>query len=300
MDLIVSSISQGILWGILSLGIFISFRVLNIADMTTEGTYPLGAATCVMLIQQGVHPLVATLAALITGGLAGLVTGLLITVCKIPSLLAGILTMTGLLSINLRIMGRPNLNLADKATIFDGLNGLHLPPYFDIIFMGIFIVALIILLMYVFFSTEIGQALIATGDNPLMAASLGISTKSMTVFGLILSNSLVALTGAILSQNNGYADVNSGLGTIVIALAAIIIGEVIFGDVSFFLRLICIIFGSIIYRLLLMLVLQIPFIQTNDFKLLSAILIAACLTIPQAKSWLDRISKRQVRGGRSL
>lgn len=154
--------------------------------------------------------------------------------------------------------------------------------------------------MYVFFSTEIGQALIATGDNPLMAASLGISTKSMTVFGLILSNSLVALTGAILSQNNGYADVNSGLGTIVIALAAIIIGEVIFGDVSFFLRLICIIFGSIIYRLLLMLVLQIPFIQTNDFKLLSAILIAACLTIPQAKSWLDRISKRQVRGGRSL
>ncbi len=166
MDLVISAISQGILWGILSLGLFISFRILNIADMTTEGSFPLGAATCVMCIQHGVQsPFGDILLRCFVGALAGYVTGFLITVCKLPSLLAGILTMTGLLSVNLRIMGRPNLSLLNYKTIFSFLEGMELPKYFDIILIGIVFVGILIVAMYVFFATEIGQALIATGDN---------------------------------------------------------------------------------------------------------------------------------------
>ena len=165
MDLVISSISQGILWGVLSLGLFISFRILNIADMTTEGSFPLGAATCVILIQQGVNPFLATLVAMIAGALAGGVTAFLMTVCKIPSLLAGILTMTSLLSINLRVMGKANITLLGQDTIFSVFSKLGLPKYFDIIIMGLVVIGILIFLMYCFFKTEFGQALIATGDN---------------------------------------------------------------------------------------------------------------------------------------
>ena len=290
MDLIVSAISQGLLWSLLSLGLFISFRILNIADMTTEGVYPLGAAVCVTLIQQGMSPLSATIIAMIVGSLAGLATAIFINIFKIPSLLAGILTMTALLSVNLRVMGRPNLSLLNQKTIFDNFEKLNLPPYFDIIILGLIIISIIISLMYIFFNTELGQALIATGDNPKMAVSLGISTKKMITLGLMLSNSMVALTGAILSQHNGYADVNSGLGVIVVALAAIIIGEVIFGDVNFVTRLVCIVFGSIIYRLLLVTVLKLNFIQANDFKIVSALLIAIFLAIPEVKKIKGKVN----------
>lgn len=290
MDLIVSAISQGLLWSLLSLGLFISFSILNIADMTTEGVYPLGAAVCVTLIQQGMSPLSATIIAMIVGSLAGLATAIFINIFKIPSLLAGILTMTALLSVNLRVMGRPNLSLLNQKTIFDNFEKLNLPPYFDIIILGLIIISIIISLMYIFFNTELGQALIATGDNPKMAVSLGISTKKMITLGLMLSNSMVALTGAILSQHNGYADVNSGLGVIVVALAAIIIGEVIFGDVNFVTRLVCIVFGSIIYRLLLVTVLKLNFIQANDFKIVSALLIAIFLAIPELKKIKGKVN----------
>lgn len=287
MDLIISAISQGILWSLLSLGLFISFRILNIADMTTEGAYPLGAAVCVSLIQAGMSPILAIFIAMLAGALAGALTSIFINICKIPSLLAGILTMTALLSVNLRVMGRPNLSLLNHKTIFDIFSSVSLPPYFDSIIVGIIIVSLVIFFMYFFFNTELGQALIATGDNPKMASSLGISTKKMTLLGLMLSNSIVALTGAILSQNNGYADVNSGLGVIVVALAAIIIGEVIFGDVNFLTRLICIILGSIIYRLLLVFVLKLNIIEANDFKIISALLIALFLSVPELKKYIN-------------
>ncbi|WP_025728109.1 ABC transporter permease [Atopobacter phocae] len=289
MELFVSAIAQGILWSILSLGLFISFRILNVADMTTEGSYPLGAATCVMLIHQGVHPLLATLLAMIAGALAGLVTGVMITVCRIPSLLAGILTMTGLLSINLKVMQRPNLSLLNESTIFKAFSGFNLPLYYDLILIGGGFVILLIDLMYGFFLTEIGQAIIATGDNPTMATSLGISTNRMIILGLMLSNSIIALAGGILSQHNGFADINSGVGTIVIALAAIIIGEVFFGQVTFILRLICIVLGSIIYRLFVMGVLQLKIIDANDFKLFTALLIALCLTLPQFRRLFQRV-----------
>ena len=287
MDLIVSAISQGILWSLLSLGLFISFRILNIADMTTEGAYPLGAAVCVSLIQAGISPILAIFIAMLAGALAGALTSIFINICKIPSLLAGILTMTALLSVNLRVMGRPNLSLLNHKTIFDIFSSVSLPPYFDSIIVGIIIVSLVIFFMHFFFNTELGQALIATGDNPTMASSLGISTKKMTLLGLMLSNSIVALTGAILSQNNGYADVNSGLGVIVVALAAIIVGEVIFGDVNFLTRLVCIILGSIIYRLLLVFVLKLNIIEANDFKIISALLIALFLSVPELKKYIN-------------
>ena len=192
---------------------------------------------------------------------------------------------------NLRIMKRPNLSLLNKETIFDSLSELNLPPYFDIILLGLIVISIVILAMHLFFDTELGQALIATGDNPKMATSLGISTKKMTTLGLMLSNSLIALTGAILSQNNGYADVNSGLGVIVVALAAIIIAEVIFTDVNFLTRLVCIVFGSMIYRLLLVFVLKLNVIQANDFKLVSALLIALFLSVPELKKFSLKLGK---------
>lgn len=286
MNLIVSAIAQGILWSIVSLGLFISFRVLNIADMTTEGSYPLGAAVCVTLIQAGVNPILAMLISVFAGMLAGVVTGFFITICKIPSLLAGILTMTALLSVNLRVMKRPNLSLLNYETIFDMMGIVKFSKYLNIIFVGIITVSFLIILIYCFFSTELGQALIATGDNKKMALSMGISTDKMTVLGLMLANGMVALAGAILSQNNGYADVNSGLGVIVIGLVAIIVGEIIFGKSTFLMRLIYTVFGAIIYRLLLVAVLKIDLIDANDFKLISALLIAILLSLPRIKSKL--------------
>ena len=256
MDLIISAIAQGALWGLLSLGLFISFRVLNIADMTTEGAYPLGAGVCVICIHNGVNPVLATVIAIVAGMLAGLVTGFLITICKIPSLLAGILTMTALLSVNLRIMGRPNLSLLNKETIFSKFQSLNLPTHYDTVLLGFILSVIIIGMMSLFFSTELGQSLIATGDNVKMATALGISTKAMTILGLMLANGIIALAGAILAQNNGYSDVNSGIGVIVVALAAIIIGEVIF---------------------------KLNIIGANDFKLVSALVIALFLTLPQLK-----------------
>ena len=288
MNLIVSAISQGFLWGILSLGLFISFRILNIADMTTEGTYPLGAAVCVVCIQKGIDPILALGIAMISGMIAGAVTGFLITVCKIPSLLAGILTMTALLSVNLRIMGKPNLSLANLSTIFSKLSKFNLPTYYDVILSGLGLVFLIILVMYYFFNTEVGQALIATGDNPNMATALGISVNKMTILGLMLSNGIIALAGGIIAQNNGYSDVDSGIGVIVVALAAIIIGEVIFTDMSFVQRLMCVVIGSIIYRLLLVGVLKLEIVEAGDFKLISALVITLFLTLPQLKNFLNR------------
>lgn len=284
MNLIISAIAQGMLWSIVSLGLFISFRVLNVADMTTEGSYPLGAAVCVTLIQAGFNPFSALIISIFAGMLAGAVTGFFITLCKIPSLLAGILTMTALLSVNLRIMKRPNLSLLNYDTIFDITVITKISKYLNVIFVTVIILVFIIVTIYWFFLTELGQALIATGDNKKMAISMGISTDKMTVLGLMLSNGIIALAGAILSQNNGYADVNSGLGVIVIGLVAIIIGEIVFGKSTFLMRLIYTIFGAIIYRLLLLTVLKINFIDANDFKMISAMLIVILLSLPRIKS----------------
>ena len=223
MNLIVSAIGQGFLWGLLGLGLFLSFRIMNTTDMTVEGTFPLGAAVSVSLIVQGVNPFLATLAAFGAGALAGLVTALLITKGKIPSLLAGILTMTGIYSIDLMVMGKSNVSLLGKKTIYSLPFLQKLPQYFDSVAAGTILMVLVTCALIWFLSTDFGQAFIATGDNPQMAKSQGISPQQMTVAGLMISNGLVGLCGAVVAQSNGYADVNMGMGTIVIALASIII-----------------------------------------------------------------------------
>ncbi|CDI65228.1 ABC transporter membrane spanning permease [Lactobacillus helveticus CIRM-BIA 101] len=279
MSLITSTIGQGLLWGVLALGLFLTFRILNFPDMTVEGTFPFGAAICVSALVHGVDPMLATILAFLGGMLTGLVTGLLYTKGKIPVLLAGILTMTGVYSINLLILGKANVGLLNKATLLNGKLLQKLPANFPTIVIVLLAAILIILLLALFLNTDLGQNFIATGDNENMARSLGINTDNMKILGLMISNGLIGLAGGLLAQNGGYADVNMGIGTMVIGLAAIIIGEVAYGDLSLTARLIAVVIGSIIYRLILLLVLQLGF-STNDFKLISAIILAICMMLP--------------------
>ena len=279
MSLITSTIGQGLLWGILALGLFLTFRILNFPDMTVEGTFPFGAAICISALVHGVNPIIATILSFLGGMLTGLITGLLYTKGKIPVLLAGILTMTGIYSVNLRILGKANVGLLNKATLLNEKFLQRLPDNFPTIVVGLLFAIFIILLLALFLNTDLGQAFIATGDNEKMAQSLGINTDNMKILGLMLSNGLIGLAGGLLGQNGGYVDVNMGIGTMVIGLAAIIIGEVVYGNLSLTARLIAVVIGSIIYRLILLLVLQLGF-STNDFKLISAIILAICMMLP--------------------
>ncbi|CAM3236301.1 ABC transporter permease [Leuconostoc rapi] len=295
MSIIVSSIGQGLLWAVLGVALFLTFRILNFPDMTVEGSFPLGAATAVAMISHGIDPYLATLAAFVVGAIAGLVTGLLYTKGKIPILLVGILVMTAALSINLRIMGSANISLLNQKSIFSSPLLQHLPKNFDSVFVGFIIITIITLALIFFLQTELGQSFIATGDNANMAQSIGIKTDRMTIMGLMLSNGLIAFGGAVIAQNNGYADINMGIGIIVIALASIIIGEVAFGDLSLNGRLVAVIVGSILYRLVLLAVLSLGF-STNDLNLISAIVLAVAMMLPQLRKALklDTVIKKGV------
>lgn len=283
MNLIISTISQGLIWAIMAIGLFITFRILDFPDMTVEGSFPLGAVTSVMLIQHGVSPEVSLLVAFVFGCLAGFATAFMYAKLNIPILLAGILTMTGLYSVNLRILGKANMSITKSANIFTQFGLDKLPVNFNGIVLGIVIIAVITFLLIIFFNTEKGQAVIATGDNETMAASIGINTTVMKFIGLMVSNGIVALTGGMIAQQNGFADVNMGIGVIVIGLSAIIIGEVIYPDVPLSVRFITVVIGSIVYRLILMLVLLLGF-NTNDLKLISAIILALCLALPTIRA----------------
>ncbi|EMF0083273.1 ABC transporter permease [Enterococcus hirae] len=283
--MIVSAISQGMLWAILGLGIFMTYRILDFPDMTTEGSFPLGGAVCVTAITHGISPVLATLLGVGAGMLAGLVTGLLYTKGKIPVILAGILVMSGLNSVILFVMRTPNLSLLNHSILQDTFNGLHLPDYFDTVLLGLLALSLLIGVLLFFFNTDLGQGYIATGDNETMARSLGIKTDRMKILGLTLSNGVIALSGALIAQNDGYADVNKGIGVIVIGLASIIIGEVIFHELTLAERLIAIVVGSIIYQLLILIVIKLGF-DTTYLKLFSAIILAIGLMIPQLKQAL--------------
>lgn len=295
MSIIVSSIGQGLLWAVLGVALFLTFRILNFPDMTVEGSFPLGAATAVAMIAHGVNPYLATLSAFIVGAIAGLITGLLYTKGKIPILLAGILVMTASLSINLRIMGSANISLLNQKSLFSAAFLRPLPKYFDSVLVGFVIIAIITIALIFFLQTELGQAFIATGDNPNMAQSIGIKTDRMTIMGLMLSNGLIAFGGAVIAQNNGYADINMGIGIIVIALASIIIGEVVFGELTLNERLVAVIVGSILYRLVLLAVLQLGF-STNDLNLISAFVLALAMMLPQIRHALklDTMLKKGV------
>ena len=284
--MIVSAISQGMLWAILGLGIFMTYRILDFPDMTTEGSFPLGGAVCVTAITHGVAPIVATLLGVGAGMIAGLVTGLLYTKGKIPVILAGILVMSGLNSVILFVMRTPNLSLLNHPILQDSFHRFGLPDYFDTVLLGFISLGILIAVLLFFFNTDLGQGYIATGDNETMARSLGIKTDRMKILGLTLSNGVIALSGALIAQNDGYADVNKGIGVIVIGLASIIIGEVIFQELTLAERLIAIVVGSIIYQLLILVVIKLGF-DTTYLKLFSAIILAICLMIPQLKKALN-------------
>ncbi|EPC6336483.1 ABC transporter permease [Enterococcus faecium] len=284
--MIVSAISQGMLWAILGLGIFMTYRILDFPDMTTEGSFPLGAAVCVTAITHGVAPILATLLGVGAGMVAGLITGLLYTKGKIPVILAGILVMSGLNSVILFVMRTPNLSLLNHPILQDSFHRFGLPDYFDTVLLGFISLGILIAVLLFFFNTDLGQGYIATGDNETMARSLGIKTDRMKILGLTLSNGVIALSGALIAQNDGYADVNKGIGVIVIGLASIIIGEVIFQELTLTERLIAIVVGSIIYQLLILVVIKLGF-DTTYLKLFSAIILAICLMIPQLKKALN-------------
>lgn len=282
MTLITSTIDQGLLWSLLSLGVFITFRILKFPDMTVEGSFPLGAAVTAIMLQNH-HNLLLTLFITFIGGcLAGLVTAILYNYFHVQSLLAGILTLTGLYSINLRILGQANRSITDQSNLYQipFLSGLSTDNRLILINLMIILVAVTLLLGLLY--TEFGQALLAAGDNPTMALSQGIAVKRTNSIGIILSNGLIALTGGLVAQYNGFADVNMGIGVMVIGLSAIIIGERLLTGRHFLSKLISIILGSIVYRLILLLVLQLGF-NANDFKLFSAIILAIFIISPQQK-----------------
>ena len=288
---------QGILWGIMALGVYITYKLLDIADLTVDGSFALGGCTCAVLILAGVNPVIATILAVGAGLLAGLVTGPHHTVINIAAILAGILTQISLWSINLRIQGgKSNVPLLNDETIiskFVGRSGqatvetaspliqrLGLTQSQASLVVGVVIVVILILIMYWFFGTEIGSALRATGNNEAMIRALGVNTNSTKLLALMLSNGLVAMSGAFVAQMQKYADIGMGQGAIVIALAAIIIGEVLMKRcVNFGLKLASAAVGAVIYFIIRAFVLYLG-LNANDMKLISAIIVALALSIP--------------------
>ena len=281
MAIVVSALSQGLLWSVLAVGVYLSYRFLNISDLTSEGSFTLGAAVCASNIVRGMDPLLSCLLALIAGALAGLVTGVLHTKFKMPSLLAGILSMTGLYSINLRIMGKANIPLTQSVTLLTKLkNVLGLTRDRDAaIYLGLIVVIILIVLLVWFFNTEFGFSVVATGNNDKMIRANGVDSDKTIIAGLMLSNALIALSGSLVAQYNGYADVTMGIGAIVVGLASVIIGEVLFKDKYFAVCLIGVVVGSIIYRLIVTFVVNTNFISANDMKLFTAIVVAVAIII---------------------
>ena len=281
MAIVVYALSQGLLWSVLAVGVYLSYRFLNISDLTSEGSFTLGAAVCASNIVRGMDPLLSCILALIAGALAGLVTGVLHTKFKMPSLLAGILSMTGLYSINLRIMGKANIPLTQSVTLLTKLKNIFgLARDRDgAIYLGLIVVVILIILLVWFFNTEFGFSVVATGNNDKMIRANGVDSDKTIIAGLMLSNALIALSGSLVAQYNGYADVTMGIGAIVVGLASVIIGEVLFKDKYFAVCLIGVVVGSIIYRLIVTFVVNTNFISANDMKLFTAIVVAVAIII---------------------
>lgn len=283
--------AQGVLWGVMVLGVYLTFRLLNVADLTVDGSFATGGAVTAVLILKGMNPVLTLPVVFIAGCLTGLATGFMNTKLKINVLLASILTQLALYSVNIRIMGKSNIPLLGSPTMmrkFGAVIGNRLNNTQISLLMGTIIVIALIALIYWFFGTEIGSAIRATGNNERMVRALGVNTDNMKILGLMLSNGLVALSGAQVAQSQGYADVGMGTGTIVIGLASIIIGEVIFGArFGFWYALLSVIFGSIIYRIVISIVLQLG-LKSTDMKLLTALIVAISLSVPVFKAKIDR------------
>lgn len=295
LQIILGAISLGLIWAILTIGVYITFRILDIADMTVEGSIAMGAAIAATAISNGISPYAATVLAFIGGMAAGLITGFLHTKLKIPALLAGILTMIALYSINLHIMGKANVSILKLDTVYTPLENFGLSTTNAVMLFAFLSVAAIVALLYWFFGTEVGCAIRATGNNPQMARAQGINTNNMITLGLIISNGLVALCGALIAQSQSFADVQMGIGSIVIGLASVIIGEVIFGKRNFINCLISLVLGAITYRIIIAFVLKMG-MPANDLKLFTAITVAIALSLPVFKTYLRPI-KKSVKGG---
>ncbi|CAJ2231105.1 ABC transporter permease [Companilactobacillus paralimentarius] len=289
--MIISSLGQGLLWAPLAIGVFITFRILDIPDLTTEGSFPFGAAITVSLMIKGQSAIVATIVGFLAGCVAGLVTGILDTKLKIPSLLAGILTMTGLYSINMHIMGKSNVPLLTQK-VLTGYLPVGLTVDMQTIILGIIVVAIVIAVLYWLFKTRLGLSLMATGDNKNMSAANGINTDGMIIFGYMISNGLIALSGALIAQNNGYADIGMGIGTIVIGLASVLVGEIFLRGNNILVRLSAMVLGAIVYRFLLTVAMSLGF-PADDLKILSAIILIIVICVPIIQNRIR--TKRQLK-----
>lgn len=292
MQVLISTLSQGLIWTILTLGVFITFRILNFADMTAEGSLTFGGSLCAALMLRGVNPFLSLIIAGLVGSLAGLITGILHTKFKIQAILSGILTMIALYSVNIRIMGKANLSLLGKSTIFSALNNIF-PMFKSDFVLKTFVVGLVICIISVvslnlFFKTQLGLAVRATGDNEQMVRALGGNTDFKKILALMISSFFCGLAGALIAQSQGYSDVNMGTGSIVIALASIVIGEAFLSFIKLknkiLSSLICMVLGSIIYRIIIFIVLNLG-MNPSDLKLFTACITAVLLGLPKLKKF---------------
>ncbi|MBO5170950.1 MAG: ABC transporter permease [Oscillospiraceae bacterium] len=294
------AIAQGLLWGIMAIGVYITYRILDVADLTVDGSLATGGAVCVMLMRSGCDPWLALMCAFLVGLLAGMATGLLHTRCGIPAILSGILTQLALYSVNLRIMGsKANQPISvDKYNLIVSQRFARELSLRNPLVPAIVTLVVLIAILYWFFGTEYGSALRATGANRRMASAQGVDTRVTVTIGLMLSNGLVALAGALLAQYQGATDVNMGRGAIVIGLAAVIIGEVLLGKLvhNFALKLGTVVVGAVVYYMVLQVVLQLG-LNTNDLKLFTALIVALFLSIPYWKGNAFRKKAANAAGG---
>ncbi len=284
------AIEQGCVYGIMVIGVYLTFRILDFPDLTVDGSLPLGAAISAVAITHGVNPFLSLLLALAGGFFAGMATAVLNTKFRILHLLASILTMIALYSINIRIMAGPNVALLGSATVFDAVTAFGVPTHYaGLIIFGGFAVLVVAVVVW-FLGTEIGQAILATGDNPQMITSLGVNTHAIIILGVGISNALVALSGALVAQNQGAADVGMGIGTIVAGLASVIIGETVFGARTIARAFIAALLGSILYRLAIALALGLEIggfkFNPSDLNLITAVLVVIALITPNLKKRL--------------
>ena len=293
------AVEIGLVYGLVALGVYISFRILNFPDLTVDGSFPLGAAVAATLIVDGADPYVATSAAIAAGAVAGLVTATLNVRFNILHLLASILTMIALFSVNIRIMGRPNVAILQQETMLTPFYDLGAPQYWvKPVYVAVVAAAAVGVIAW-FLVSENGLAMRATGANPRMARAQGIPTKTYIFVGMALSNGLVGLAGALFAQTNGFADVTSGVGTIVVGLAAVILGETLVRGGSILVAVIACIVGSIIYRIAIALALNIDFLglQASDLQLVTAVLVTLALILPGARNPVRGLFVRSPRRG---
>lgn len=295
-QILLGALSLGLLWSIMTLGVYISYRILGIPDMSVEGSITLGAAICARMITSGGNPFLGLLIAMGLGLCAGLITGLLHTKLHIPALLSGILTMIALYSINLRVMGVANMSLLRMRTVYSIIGTpMGLSKTLSVILLGGVLSVMIVFVLYWFFGTEIGSTIRATGNNPYMVRAQGVNTDTTIILGLMIANGLVAVAGGLIAQSQNYADVQMGTGSLVIGLASLIIGEVLFGKRNFFSRLVSMLFGAITYRVIIALVLRMG-MAADDLKLFTAITVAFALSLPRFRDLRHSLVNSMRRG----